>query len=107
MANTAVVYARIDPKLKKDVDEILDELEVSPSALIQMLYGQIKLTRSIPFELKLPTKNPVFIDEISREELDNELSKGLKDMENGNVYNADEVQKILFKNTGSKWKNTY
>ena len=64
MANTAAVYARIDPSLKKDVENILSELQVSPSSLIQMLYAQIKLTKSIPFELKLPTK-PVFVGEIT------------------------------------------
>ena len=94
MANTAAVYARIDPKLKEDVESILDQLQVSPSALIQMLYAQIKLTKSIPFEVKLPTRKPVFIDELTSEELNIELAKGYKDIENGKVHSVDEVDKI-------------
>ena len=96
MANTAVVYARIDPTLKKDVENILSELQVSPSSLIQMLYAQIKLTKGIPFELKLPTK-PVFVDEITPEQLEIEIKKGLKDVEEGKVYTLDEVKEMLKK----------
>ena len=86
MANTAPVYARIDPKLKKDVDEILEQLNVTPSALIQMLYGQIKLTRGIPFDIKLPTRTPVFVDDLTEDELATEINKGVKDIEKGRIY---------------------
>lgn len=96
MANTAAVYARIDPALKKDVEVILDELQISPSSLIQMLYAQIKLTKGIPFELKLPTK-PVFVDEITPEQLEVELKKGFKDVEEGKVYTLEEVKEMLKK----------
>ena len=96
MANTAAVYARIDPTLKKDVEIILTELQVSPSSLIQMLYAQIKLTKGIPFELKLPTK-PVFVDEITPEQLEIELKKGLQDVEEGKVYSIEEVKRMLKK----------
>ena len=96
MANTAAVYARIDPALKKDVEVILDELQISPSSLIQMLYAQIKLTKGIPFELKLPTK-PVFVDEITPEQLEVELKKGYKDVEEGKVYTLEEVKEMLKK----------
>ena len=98
MANTAVVYARIDSNLKKEVDEILNELQVSPAALIRMLYVQIKLTRSIPFEFESSSKNLVFINELNREELNNEFSKGLNDIKKGNIYTAEETKKILLKN---------
>ena len=97
MPNTATVYARIDPKLKKDVDSILNELNVTPSALIQMLYAQIKLSRRIPFDIKLPTKEPMFVDDLTLEELNLELSKGVKDIEQGKVYSVDEVDEILKK----------
>lgn len=97
MANSATVYARIDPELKKDVDDILNQLHVSPSALIQMLYGQIKLTKCIPFEIKLPSSKPVFVDELTLDELDLELAKGIKDVDEGNVYSAKDVDGILKK----------
>ena len=97
MANTAAVYARIDPQLKKDVEEILIQLNVTPSSLIQMLYGQIKLTKGIPFEIKLPDKKPVYADELTLDELNIEIAKGMKDVEEGKVHSVKEVDEILKK----------
>lgn len=97
MANSGVVYARIDPELKKDVDEILHKLQVSPSSLIQMLYAQIRLTNRIPFDINLPDRKPVFLDELSLDELNTELAKGLRDIEEEKVYSDDEVKTILKK----------
>ena len=53
MANTATVYARIDPGLKSDVEIILNQLGITPSSLIQMLYSEIKLTKKVPLKLSL------------------------------------------------------
>ena len=100
MANTATVYARIEPKLKDEVDKILNDLGVTPSSLIQMLYSQIKLTKSIPFEVKLP-RNSILIDELTKDEFNYELLKGINDIEKGNVKTIDEVDEILKKKLGS------
>ena len=94
MANTATVYARIEPKLKEDVDSILNELGVTPSSLIQMLYSQIKLTKRIPFDISIPKKS-IFIEDLTKEELNYELLKGVSDIENNNVKSSVEVDKIL------------
>ena len=99
MANTATVYARIEPQLKEEVDKILNNLGVSPSSLIQMLYSQIKLTNGIPFEIKMP-KNTIFIDDFTKEEFDYEILKGINDFEKGNVKSASEVDKLLKEKLG-------
>ena len=57
MANkTATVLARVDPKLKEEAEEILDRLGIPTSLLINMLYKQIVMTKSIPFGLSIPTE---------------------------------------------------
>ena len=48
MANTSAVYARIDTQLKKNAEEILSQLGITPSSAIQMLYSQIVLSRGLP-----------------------------------------------------------
>ena len=90
MANTAAVYARIDPKLKSEVETILARLGVTPSSLIQMLYNQILLTNGIPFEVRIP-KKPKYIDDMTEEELRAEIEKGLEDVRAGRVVSAEEV----------------
>jgi len=94
VSNTATVYARIEPKLKEDVDSILNELGVTPSSLIQMLYSQIKLTKRIPFDISIPKKS-IFIEDLTKEELNYELLKGVSDIENNNVKSSAQVDKIL------------
>ena len=53
MANTSVVYARIDTGLKDHAEVILSQLGISPSSAIQMFYSQIILQQGMPFDLRL------------------------------------------------------
>ena len=100
MANTAAVYARIDPELKNEVEGILSQLGITPSAVVQMLYSQIKLTKSIPFEIKLPTRKPLSIDELTTDQLNAELQKGFDSIQAGRLHSADEVDAILHREYG-------
>ena len=100
MANTAAVYARRDPQLKADVEDILSRLGVTPSSVVQMLYSQIKLTRSIPFGIKLPAKEPLSLAELTREQLNAELQKGYDSILSGKSYSVDEVDEIMNREYG-------
>lgn len=51
---TATVLARVDPELKMKAEDILDRLGVPASLLINMLYRQIVMTKSIPFDIRIP-----------------------------------------------------
>lgn len=95
MANTATVYARIDPELKNDVDDILKALGMTPSSLIQMLYSEIRLTKKVPLSLSIPNNKPLSVASMSKEEFDKELQKGIDDMKSGNVHSLEEVDHIL------------
>ena len=100
MANTSVVYARIDTKLKDNAETILAQLGISPSSAIQMLYSQIVLRNGIPFAVHLPAKKPVAIGSMSRTELDEELAKGIASFSTGKSYTVDEVDDALAKEFG-------
>lgn len=91
MANTTVVYARIDTKLKESAENILGQLGISPSSAIQMLYSQIVLTKGMPLDLHLPSAKPTAIGGMSRAEIDAELAKGVESLKTGRTYTADEV----------------
>ena len=95
MANTTAVYARIDTNLKNNAESILSKLGISPSSAIQMLYSQIILNNGMPFELKLPAQKPIAVGSLTREELDQELSRGVTSLQNGKAFTADEVDDKL------------
>ena len=60
---TATVLARVDPELKMKAEDILDRLGVPASLLINMLYKQIVMTKSIPFDIRIPMESgEVFIE---------------------------------------------
>lgn len=100
MANTSAVYARIDADLKSSAEAILSQLGISPSGVIQMLYSQIVLTRSVPFALRLPNTKPAAVGSMTRDELDAELKKGMESMKSGRVYSVDEVDAELGREFG-------
>lgn len=100
MANTSAVYARIDSRLKENAESILQQLGISPSSAIQMLYSQIVLTRGLPLDLKLPSRKPVAIGGMTKEQIDAELQKGFDSLNSGKVYTAEEVDAELFKEFG-------
>ena len=54
MAN---INVRIDPKLKKQAEEVFTSLGISASSAIIMFYHQVVRTNSIPFELKAEIPN--------------------------------------------------
>jgi DNA-damage-inducible protein J len=54
MPKTAMIRARIEPKLKKDVEYIFRKLGITSTEAINLFYNQIKLRRGIPFEINIP-----------------------------------------------------
>ena len=46
---TANVLARVEPEIKEKAETILSQLGVPASTVINMLYRQIIMTKSIPF----------------------------------------------------------
>ena len=53
---TEVVRARVEPKLKENVEKVLDDLGISTSDAIRIFFKQIELAKGLPFPVKLPNK---------------------------------------------------
>ena len=91
MANTSVIYTHIDTELKKDAENILTQLGISPSSAIQMFYSQIALTKSLPLKLQLSPTKPTSIGSMSKDEFNNKIMKGLHSLTSDKTYTIDEV----------------
>ncbi|MFU0516905.1 type II toxin-antitoxin system RelB/DinJ family antitoxin [Gardnerella pickettii] len=100
MTNTNAVYARIDTNLKENAENILNQLGITPSSAIQMLYSQIVLQKGMPFELRLPVNTPTALGSLTRDELDKELQKGIDSLSTGKSYSANDVDKLFAKEYG-------
>jgi len=71
MARTATIQARIDPKVKKNAQEILNKLNISMSEAISLYLTQVALNKGIPFQIKIPTD--LTADTLSKSEAGKEL----------------------------------
>jgi len=56
MSRSATIQARIDPKIKKQAQKILGDLQISMSEAISMYLAQVALHKGIPFSIKIPNK---------------------------------------------------
>jgi len=92
MARTANIYTRVDPIVKEQAEEILEELGIPMSNAIGMFLRQIVIHNGIPFDMKLPPRRPLAHGEHTKEQLDAEIQKGFDDVESGRVYSSAEVE---------------
>ncbi len=57
MAKTGIIRARTEVSLKEEVEEIFERLGLTASTAINLFYQQVKLTKGLPFEIKVPKKS--------------------------------------------------
>jgi len=77
-SKTANVMARVEPQVKEQAEEIMDMLGIPVSVVINTLYKQIIMTRSIPFSLSVP-KVPAARDEMDDAAFSAMMERGLKE----------------------------
>lgn len=94
-ARTSNVFARVEPEIKEQAENVLDELGIPMSTAISMFLRQVAMQRGIPFEMKLPARKPLSLSDLTHEQLTAELLKGIDDIENGRTATADEVEEEM------------
>lgn len=65
MAKTDTINIRIEPKLKKDVEETLNDLGMNIADAVTIFFKQIVLTESIPFIIQKPKYNKETLEAIN------------------------------------------
>lgn len=56
MKRTDTVRARIEPRLKADVEKLLHRLGMTTTEAITMFYAQIRLRKGLPFPVEIPNE---------------------------------------------------
>jgi DNA-damage-inducible protein J len=51
MRRTATVRARIEPRLKKDAEQVLENLGISATQAIVLFYRQVSMRKGLPFDV--------------------------------------------------------
>jgi DNA-damage-inducible protein J len=56
MGKTAVISARIDPELKRQAEQVFQELGLTTTQAITLFYKQVELQHGLPFGVHIPNK---------------------------------------------------
>ncbi|MFA5182114.1 MAG: type II toxin-antitoxin system RelB/DinJ family antitoxin [Syntrophales bacterium] len=67
MARTAMINARTERELKKEVEEILKSLGLSTTEAINIFFRQVKLRRGLPFPVEIPNEGTMAVFRDSEE----------------------------------------
>ena len=89
-AKTANVMARVEPSVKEQAEEIMEMLGIPVSIVINTLYKQIIMTRSIPFSLSVPPV-PVARDEMDEAAFHAMMERGLSEAKADKSRAASDV----------------
>ena len=73
---SANVLARVEPEVKEQAESIMSQLGLPASVVINALYKQIIMTKSIPLSLSV-AREPVKRASMAPEEFDSIMDKGL------------------------------
>ena len=85
------VAARVEPEIKAKAEAILENLGISASNGINMFYRQIILWNGLPFRPSIPTvQHPVSLEEMTKDEFDAKMERGLAQARAGEGVSADE-----------------
>ena len=77
---TAVVHARIEPQTKRQAEGVLQNLGITPTEAIRILYRQICLRGGLPFPIEIPNQRTSSTLEKSRYGEDVEKFDSLDEM---------------------------
>ena len=87
---SANILARVEPEVKEKAESIMSQLGLPASVVINALYKQIIMTKSIPFSLSLP-KEPLTKDTMTTSEFDTLMEKGLSQAKSGDSRSVTDV----------------
>lgn len=100
MARTSNVFARVEPEIKEQAEQVLERLGIPMSNAVSMFLRQVVLQRGIPFEMKLPQTVLPNYDSLTREQFDAEMEKGMADVKAGRGYSADTIEAEMKRDFG-------
>jgi len=100
MARTSNVFARVEPEVKKQAEQVFSKLGIPMSNAVEIFLRQVIISGGFPFDVRIPREKPIAYGVLSKGEFDMELEKGMEDIREGKVFTADEVEAEMKKEYG-------
>lgn len=100
MARTSNVFARVEPEIKDQAEQVLNQLGIPMSNAIGLFLRQVVLQRGIPFEMKLPEKKLPDCNSMTDEQFDAAIMRGMMDISEGKVMSSAQVADMMKREYG-------
>ena len=100
MARTSNVFARVEPEIKDQAEQVLNQLGIPMSNAIGLFLRQVVLQRGIPFEMKLPEKKLPDYNTMTDEQFDAAIMRGMMDISEGKVMSSAQVADMMKREYG-------
>lgn len=91
MAKSTNIYVRLEPELKEQAENILEQLGIPLSNAVNIFLKQVVMHKGIPFDVKILNKKLIEVSALTESELEKELEKGYEDLNNGKVKEAEKA----------------
>ncbi len=95
MARTSNIYVRVEPNIKKQAEVILEKLGIPMSNAVSIFLRQVVMQNGLSFDVKIASRKPLALSDLTSEEFNTEMLKAHNDFENGKVYSMEEVENDL------------
>ena len=83
-------WTTLQQDIKQQAEAILTRIGLPRSVAIDMFYRQIILWKGLPFRPSVPASRPASLDEMTKEEFDAKMVRGLEQAKNGEGVPADD-----------------
>jgi len=100
MARTSNIFARVEPEIKDQAEQVLNQLGIPMSNAIGLFLRQVVLQRGIPFEMKLPEKKLPDYNSMTDEQFDAAIMRGMMDISEGKVMSSAQVADMMKREYG-------
>ena len=100
MARTSNVFARVEPEIKDQAEQVLNQLGIPMSNAIGLFLRQVVLQRGIPFEMKLPEKKLPDYNSMTDEQFDAAIMRGMMDISEGKIMSSAQVADMMKREYG-------
>jgi len=95
MPKTTNIFARVEPGVKEQAETVLEQLGIPMSNAIGLFLRQIVIQRGIPFEMKLPQRQPLSLAALTKEEINAEIEKGFASLNEGRIISSKQVREEM------------
>ena len=100
MAKTSNVFVRVEPEIKEKAELVLNELGIPMSNAVNIFLRQVILQKGIPFDLTIVPKEPLVYNNLTAEQFNHEIEKGLENLVSGKVVSAQNVAERMQREYG-------